>query len=82
MVIYLLWGEKNLWMFFFSSDTSCEHQTRVPLPNAPLASQHDVPSPALLCLAQIAVSWNAVLCLLMAEIIHWLVKKMLILATE
>lgn len=48
----------------------------------PLASQHDVPSSFLLCLTEIAVSWNAVLCLLTAEIIHWLVKKMLILATE
>lgn len=82
MAVYLLWGEKNLWMFFFHQTlpVNIKHQCHCQM--LPLASQHDVPSSFLLCLTQIAVSWNAVRCLLTAEIIHWLVKKMLILATE
>lgn len=74
MVVYLP-GRTGRKPLDFSSDPSCEHQTRVLLPNGPFVMPGHAPFPFLLCLPQAAVSRNAAPCLLKAEIIHWVVKK-------
>lgn len=79
MVIFLL-EEKHLWIFHQIHPVNIKQECRCQM--LLLACHHHVPFPSLLCLPWVAVCRNVALCILKAEIIHWVAKKMLIPATE